>query len=153
MIRELDLSDEREALRVLDLQRASYAVEACLIGSWDIPPLRDTVRSLQQCVETFCGYFVEGRLAGALSYKEEDDVLDIHRLVVDPDHFRKGIARSLVEHVEKTAQLSCKVVVSTGAKNTPARSLYQSMGFKETEEIEVAPGLRIVRFEKTVQSQ
>lgn len=149
----LDLSDEREALRVLDLQRFSYAVEARLIGSWDIPPFRGTVRSLQRCGETFFGYFVEGRLAGALSYKEEAAVLDIHRLVVDPDHFRKGIARSLIQHIEKSARLSSKIVVSTGARNTPARSLYRSIGFEEAEEIEVAPGLRIVRFEKTVRSQ
>lgn len=115
--------------------------------------VEDTVRSLRQCGEIFRGYFVEGRLAGALSYRKEAAVLDIHRLVVHPDHFRKGIARSLIEHVEKNAPLPSKVVVSTGAKNTPARSLYRSMGFEEAEEIEVAPGLRVVRFEKTVRSQ
>lgn len=105
MIGALDISDEREALRVLEVQRISYAVEARLIGSWDIPPLKDTVRSLRRCGETFCGYLVKGRLAGVLSYKAETAVLDIHRLVVHPDHFRKGIARSLFEHVEERATL------------------------------------------------
>jgi ribosomal protein S18 acetylase RimI-like enzyme len=148
VIRELDPSDEREALRIVDLQTASYAVEARLIGSWDIPPLKDTVHTLRRCRETFCGYFVEGRLIGMLSYKKVGDILDIHRLAVHPDHFRKGIARSLIEHVERTAQPVSKAIVSTGAKNTPARSLYLSIGFEETEEVEVIPGLRIVRFEK-----
>jgi len=148
MIWDLDPSDEREALQILNLQAASYAVEARLIGSWDIPPLKDTVDTLRRCGETFCGYFVEGQLVGMLSYKKEGDVLDIHRLAAHPDHFRKGIARALIEHVERTAQPARKAIVSTGAKNTPARSLYLSMGFEETEEVEVVPGLRIVRFEK-----
>jgi ribosomal protein S18 acetylase RimI-like enzyme len=148
VIRDLDPSDERDALQILKLQTVSYAVEARLIGSWDIPPVKDTVHTLRQSGETFCGYFVEGQLAGLLSYKKEGDVLDIHRLAVHPDHFRKGIARSLIEHVERTAQPASKAIVSTGAKNTPARSLYLSMGFEEMEEVEVVPGLRIARFEK-----
>jgi ribosomal protein S18 acetylase RimI-like enzyme len=148
VIKDLDPSDKRQALEILDLQTVSYAVEARLIGSWDIPPLKDTVHTLRRCRETFCGYFVQGQLAGLLSYKIEGDVLDIHRLVVRPDHFRKGIARSLIEHVERAAQPASKAIVSTGARNTPARSLYLSMGFEETEEVEVVPGLRVARFEK-----
>jgi ribosomal protein S18 acetylase RimI-like enzyme len=109
--------------------------------------LKDTVHTLRRCRETFCGYFVEGRLVGMLSYRKEADVLDIHRLAVHPHHFRKGIARSLIEHVERVAQPVSKATVSTGARNTPARSLYLSMGFRETGEVEVVPGLRIVRFE------
>jgi GNAT superfamily N-acetyltransferase len=148
VIRGLDPSDKREALQILNLQSASYAVEARLIGSWDIPPLKDTVHTLRRCEETFWGYFVEGQLAGMLSYKEVGDVLDIHRLAVHPDHFRKGIARALIEHVEKVAQPASKAIVSTGAKNSPARRLYLSVGFVEAEEVDVVPGLRIVRFEK-----
>lgn len=148
MIRDLDPSDGREAIQILGLQTTAYEVEARLIGSWDIPPLKDTVHALRRCGETFCGYFVEGQLAGMLSYKKEGDVLDIHRLAVHLDHFRKGIARSLIAHIERAAQPASKAIVSTGAKNTPARSLYLSMGFEETEEVEVVPGLRIVRFDK-----
>ena len=150
MIRDLDPSDRREALQILDLQMASYAVEARLIGSRDIPPLKDTVDILRRCDETFCGYFVAGRLTGILSYKRDGGVLEIHRLAVHPDHFRTGIARALIEHVETAARPASKATVSTGARNTPARNLYLRVGFKETEEAEVVPGLRVVRFEKTL---
>ena len=148
MIRDLDLSDERQVLEILSLQDASYAVEAELIGTFDIPPLKDTGDTLRRCGETFCGFFAEGRLAGAISYKIEGDVLDIHRLVVHPDRFRKGIARTLVKHVEKNAGTVERIVVSTGTKNFPARRLYRSLGFEETGEAEVAPGLRVTFFEK-----
>jgi ribosomal protein S18 acetylase RimI-like enzyme len=148
VIRDLDLSDERQVLEILDLQRASYPVEAGLIGSFDIPPLKDTADTLRRCGETFCGFFEEERLVAAISYRREDDILDIHRLVVHPDHFRKGVARMLVKHVEKNAGTVERIVVSTGKKNFPARRLYRSLGFEETGEAEVPPGLRVTFFEK-----
>ena len=149
MIRHLDLSDERQVLEILDLQRASYPVEARLIGSFDIPPLKDTADTLRRCGETFYGFFEKGRLVAAISCKREDDILDIHRLMVHPDHFRKGIARALVEHVAKKAGTAGRIVVSTGTKNIPARRLYRSLGFEETGQAEVQPGLGVTSFEKT----
>jgi ribosomal protein S18 acetylase RimI-like enzyme len=146
VFKDLDLSDERQVLEILSLQEASYAVEAELIGSFDIPPLKDTADTLRRCGETFCGFFAEGRLVGAISYRREGGVLDIHRLVVNTDHFRKGIARALVEHVEKNAATVDRIAVSTGTKNGPARHLYRSLGFEETREAEVAAGLRITFF-------
>ncbi len=64
-----------------------------MIGTHEIPPLRDTAETLGRCGEAFYGYFAEGRLVGAVPYKKQDDALDIHRLVVNPDHFRRGIGR------------------------------------------------------------
>lgn len=148
MIKDLDHSDYRQVLEILDLQKTSYAVEAELIGSSDIPPLKDTAETLRRCGETFCGFFAGGRLVGAVSYKRVDGLLDIHRLVVHPDHFRKGIARALLEHIEGIAGTADRVVVSTGAGNDPAKRLYHSLGFKEVREAEVTPGLRVTFFEK-----
>ena len=146
MILPLDLSDEARANELLALQRTSYAVEAALIGTSDIPPLKDTRETLARHGETFYGYFKGESLVGAISYKVEDNVLDIHRLVVHPDHFRKGIGSSLVAFVEETGPR--RILVSTGSDNGPAKNLYLSLGFRETREVEVAPKLRVTLFEK-----
>lgn len=124
-------------------------MEAGLIGSSDIPPLKDTPHTLARCGETFHGYFLEGRLVGAVSHKRSDGIVDIHRLVVHPDQFRKGIGRSLVGHLETVEWGVERIVVSTGAENTPATNLYRSLGFQEIGESEVAAGLRVTLFEKT----
>ena len=139
MIRALDLSDEQEVFELMHLQREAYAVEADLIGSRDIPGLRDTLRTLQRCGETFFGCFPRGELVGAIPFKREVSVLDIHRLVVRPDHFRRGIARALVAHAEANAENAARVVVSTGTGNLPATRLYRSLGFEEVAEVEAAP--------------
>ncbi len=149
MIRALDLSHEAQTTELLALQKVSYAVEAALIGTSGIPALKDTPQTLAACGETFYGYFEGDELVGVISYKR-GGVLDIHRLVVHPDHFRKGIGSSLVTFVEETGRMFAKIVVSTGAKNHPARSLYRSLGFRETKEAEVAPALRVTFFEKTL---
>jgi ribosomal protein S18 acetylase RimI-like enzyme len=148
LIRRLDLSSEVEAAELLALQKTSYTVEAELIGSSDIPPLKETLWDLMHCGEAFYGCFKRGRLVGAISYKKQGDVLDVHRLVVHPDRFRRGIGRSLVLHLENVEGTAGKILVSTGAKNYPARKLYLGLGFRESAEAEVAPGLYVSFFEK-----
>lgn len=148
VIRELDLSDRRVVRELLELQEASYAVEARITGSSAIPPLRDTADTLGRHGETFHGRFSGERLVGAVSYKKEDGVVDIHRLMVHPDHFRRGVARSLMRYVEQIAGTAGRIIVSTGTKNAPAVRLYRSVGFEERRETEAALGLRLTSFEK-----
>ena len=73
----LDISDELIAREVLELQRRAYRVEAALIGSNDIPPLRESVHELQVCGETFLGVFMEGGLVGCVSWKLKNETIDL----------------------------------------------------------------------------
>ena len=63
-------------------------MEAELISSCDLPPLKDRADTLRRCGETFYGNFVEVRLAGAISYKSAHGIMNVYRLMVRPDHFR-----------------------------------------------------------------
>ncbi len=142
----LDLSDTRAASALLALQRRAYEVEAGLIGSDDIPPLRETLQELQVSEETFLGAFVEGRIVGAVSYRLAGDTLDLDRLVVDPTHFRGRIGTTLVRAALTAEPGATRAIVQTGAENEPAKALYLREGFKQTDELEVVPGLRVARF-------
>ena len=75
-------------------------------------------------------------------------MLDIHRLVVHPAYFRRGIGQALVRMVEQVEDGIKTIVVSTGAKNIPATRLYWQLGYIEKENKEVVPGLVITLFEK-----
>ena len=76
-------------------------MEAELISSCDLPPMKDRADTLRRCGETFYGYFVEVRLAGAISYKSAHGIMNVYRLMVRLDGFRKGIARCFLGHVER----------------------------------------------------
>ncbi len=146
VIREIELFDVLAAAEILDLQRKSYRIEADLIGTDEIPPLKETFEQLQNCGETFLGYYLDGRLAGAVSFKIDREVMDIHRMMVDPDFFRRGIARKLIAYLEH--QNFSEMIVSTGAANTPAIKLYEKLGFVRQNNSAVGGGLVIANFKK-----
>ena len=147
-IRALEISNRAVAERVLELQRASYLIEAELIGFPDLPPMLETRRELAESGEIFFGAFDGDRLTGAISYRLDDAVLDVHRVMVDPDFFRRGIAQMLVEFVLAREPSAERAIVSTGERNAPAVSLYLKLGFRAVDVLMVAPGLWIARFEK-----
>lgn len=146
-MRVLDLDDQGTAERVHEIQRAAYAVEADLIGSDQIPQLHESLVDLVAADETWVGVDVDGVLAAAVSYRVQDGTVDIHRLVVDPACFRRGLGRRLVEHLHTLPSID-RYIVSTGAANVPARMLYERLGYRPTGEVEVVPGLRIATYER-----
>jgi hypothetical protein len=83
--RRLDLSDPGTLRRLRDLQRASYTLEAELIGFDGIPALHESLEELRDCGESFLGLDDETGLAGAVSWvRLQDGTLDICRLMVHP---------------------------------------------------------------------
>ncbi|HET9655743.1 MAG TPA: GNAT family N-acetyltransferase, partial [Kineosporiaceae bacterium] len=76
--------------------------------------------------------------------RPDPGLLDIERLVVHPDHFRRGHARALLAALPP----SPVTVVSTGRDNAPARALYLGLGFRPVGDAEVVPGLWVTRFRR-----
>jgi GNAT superfamily N-acetyltransferase len=147
-IKEIDLSEKATAGEVLHLQRTSYRIEADLIGTEEIPPLKESLEQLQNCGETFIGCYMNNRLAGAVSYKMFETTIDVHRVMVHPDFFRKGIALKLITWIEQRETSSSEVVVSTGAANLPAVRLYEKLGFVRKEDSIVGNGVVLANFIK-----
>lgn len=144
----LDVSDPVAASELLELQRHAYRVEAGLIESDEIPPLRESLQELQDCGETFLGAFADGRLAGTVSWKVDGETLDLHRLVVDPGQSRRGIGVALVRAALAANPGARRAIVQTGASNEPARALYEREGFTLIDEVAPIPGLRVARYSK-----
>ncbi|MEV4365949.1 GNAT family N-acetyltransferase [Nonomuraea sp. NPDC049637] len=141
----IDISPDQ---RLLDLQRAAYAVEAALIGDDRIPPLHEPLSDLLAAPLTWVGAFDGDALLGAIAWEADATTLDINRLVVSPSAFRRGIGRLLVATALDRAA-GRTVLVSTGRDNIPARSLYEGYGFAWLNDIEVIPGLWITNYHLT----
>jgi ribosomal protein S18 acetylase RimI-like enzyme len=147
-IEPLDLAAGGLAEELVTLQRAAYRVEAELIGSELLPVLHEGADQLRASGETFLGARAEGRLVGAVSYKRlGDGTVDIHRLVVDPAAFRRGIASALLDALDAAAP-AVRTIVATGAANVPARALYERRGFRSVREVVAGGGVRIVEMER-----
>ncbi len=86
----------------------------------------------------------------------DDEVMVLHTLVVDPDCSGKGIGKAFVAYYEEYArQEGCKDLrMDTQAKNKAARTLYRCLGY---EEIGIVPcnfngieGIDLVLLEKAI---
>lgn len=90
-------------------------------------------------------------------YKADDDkVCVLHTLVVEPSAAGKGIGTQFVKFYEEYAEkLSCTVLrMDTNARNTAARSLYNKLGYIESDIVPCVfngiPGIALVLLEKEV---
>lgn len=149
LIRKLSPSSIEEAAEILEVQISAYKIEAQYIQNNSIPRLYDTIFDIQNCNEIFYGYFIDGTLAGFISFLYEDDVVDIHRLVVSPKYFHRGIATTLLQHLFQLHEETTPYIVQTGKKNIPAIALYKKHNFIETKEFALPDGLVLVQLKKS----
>lgn len=117
---------------------------------FDIPPLLESFAEFQECEEKFLGFYKNKELIGAVSYITEKCQLTLCRMVVHPNHFRKGVAQCLLETLVIEESHVTTLKVSTGKANTPAFQLYLKNGFKFIGSQEVSPDIYICYFEKTL---
>lgn len=136
------------ARRIRDLQRASYAVEAKLIGFDQLPPLVEEIEDVANLALTILGWTDGSQLQGVLGYTRTGHVVDIDRLAVDPAVFRRRIGLSLMEALHQREADASRFEVSTGADNGPAINLYRRLGY-ETVGSETRQGVRLVHFART----
>jgi len=144
MPQDIQLSDPATAAAVLELQLCVYGWEAEIIGSRRIPPLLETIADVLESDEMARGVYVKTQLVGCITYKCVGQLLEICKLMVRPECFRKGIGSCLLEDVLSNAKNIMQVTVATAATNVPATLFYLHHGFEEcgrqstVEEIEIA---------------
>ncbi|SEK00477.1 GNAT family N-acetyltransferase [Paenibacillus polymyxa] len=147
MVTLCSLEDDDIVSQIWRLQHVAYRLEAELIGFDEIPPLMDTLETLRSCGESFYGWLEDDELLGALAVQSESSgSLTLTRMMVHPDHFRKGIADSLMKHVLNEYRNVPLFIVTTGTLNTPAVTLYRKHGFRPVSAAEVAPGVELTTY-------
>ena len=145
MLGDVDPTVVAVAERIVEIQRAAYAVEAKLIGFDGIPQLHEDAADVQARTDLrWVGSYDEGRLVAVIAWEIDGDVIDIDRLAVDPAAARQGHGRRLVQAVPSDRA----TIVSTGSENAPAVALYLSEGFIETGRTEIAPGIFTTQFHR-----
>jgi ribosomal protein S18 acetylase RimI-like enzyme len=145
------------------VQQAAYRVEADLIGYEEIPGLREGPADITALDLTVLAVVdgdgdgdgagndgaTGGRLLGLVGYSRRDGVVDIDRLAVAPQAFRRGVGRALVEAVHEREADARRFVVQTGTANAPAVALYTSLGYRPAGRVTL-DGCAITRFARPV---
>ncbi len=143
----LDIRDNEIAEEIWALQHPAYRIEAELIGVADLPPLRDTVASIQACGETFLGCRdPNGELVGAISCeREKAGLYTICRVMVNPSNHRQGIGKMLMQRLLSDQSPEATWTVTAEVRNHPAIALYEWFGFVGQETFSPLPGIELLR--------
>lgn len=141
-------SDPYFAVALLRLQHTSYAREAELLGDDRIPPLQEDEIGLTAWRGRWVTAWDGVELVGAIAWREEDDVVEIEKIMVSPSAMRQGIASALLGQVLDRVP-EREVAVAAGRENAPAVALYAKHGFRPAGDEQVPPGIWITRFRRT----
>ncbi|RKR30166.1 GNAT family N-acetyltransferase [Arthrobacter oryzae] len=79
---------------------------------------------------------------GTLLFDDEARVCRLGSIIVDPDRRGEGLGRKLVELLRAKAfgtPTVTELTLGVIAQNNPARSLYESLGFRGTEVVRLTP--------------
>ena len=76
----------------------------------------------------------DGRLivGGAILFLE-NDVLNVGRIFVAPEHFRKGYGTAMMQEVENLFPEAKEITLDTPVWNVRTNSFYSKLGYKETK--------------------
>ncbi|WP_059048932.1 GNAT family N-acetyltransferase [Paenibacillus senegalimassiliensis] len=148
MIVKLPLEDADIVEQLWSMQHQAYRLEAEAVGLTEYPPLTDTFDSIRSSGDVFYGDLEQdGELQGAIGVRSEiPGELLITRLMVQPDHLRQGIGRSLLRHVLTVNEDIRVFKVTASSLNEPATRLYRDFGFEPIQTFNSAAGVELTLF-------
>ena len=135
---------------ILKLQYLAYQSEAALFGNKDIPPLKQT---LDEVTDEYNEGLVlkmndeSGAIIGSVRAKEIDGTVYIGKLMVRPDHQKKGYGKRLLLEAEKYYP-GKRYELFTSTRSKDNIRLYESAGYKEFMQKDVDDELVFVYMEK-----
>ena len=141
MIETLNNKSALVAKKLFTIWQESYRVEAKLLQVLDFPPLNRTVPDFINSSTRFYGFVKDDKYDAVMELRDNDDVLHIQSLVVQPSQFRKGLASKMIAFV-LSENMEYNFTVETGCDNLPAINLYLKFGFVETKQYETDYGIR-----------
>jgi len=150
VIRLANIRESAVAAQIHALQQAAYLVEAERIGRADFLPLRETIQVLQGSTDRFLVFLVCGSIVGCLSYESVGSNATITRLVVSPQHFRRGIATALLRSLDGRLPIGSSVYASTADSNEPAIRAYEKHGYGTVSRKVSPEGIALRRLQKTL---
>ena len=135
---------------ILELQYLAYQSEAALFGNKDIPPLKETIEEVEE--EYQKGLILKmtdpnGVIIGSVRAYEDGGTVYIGKLMVHPDHRRKGYGKMLLSEMEKYFP-GRRYELFTSTRSVDNIRLYESVGYREFDRKKIDEELEFVYMEK-----
>lgn len=138
MIHEVrfEKATKADAEEILRIQKSAFQSEAVIHDNFNIPPLVQTLNSVQADFSSYDFYkaLLKGQIVGAIKVKLLDKhKLWIVRLVVDPDYQNRGIGKFIMSEIESKYRFVKIFELYTGEKSKRNIQFYKTLGYQITE--------------------
>jgi len=142
--------DRNDLQEILDLQYLAYQSEALLLNDFAIPPLKQTLKEVEQEFEN--GMFLKAIddndiIIGSVRAYTKNDTLYIGKLIVHPNFQGQGIGSKLLIEIEK-AYPQERYELFTSDRSVKNIRLYERLGYVKYKEHEEVPGLKFIYLQK-----
>lgn len=139
-----------DAEKILALQKLAYRSEAEIYNDFNIPPLVQTLESIQKDLEDqfFLKVMMDGRIIGSVRAYAKEDTCYIGRLIVHPELQNRGIGKKMMDEIEKIFNHCNRFELFTGDKSERNLYLYQKLGYKVFKTAKITDQTTIVYLEK-----
>jgi methyltransferase (TIGR00027 family) len=123
-----------DAAEILALQLLAYESEARIYDNWTIPPLTQSLESLQTQIqtETVLKAVEDSAIIGSVRGALSQGVCRIGRLMVHPRHQGRGIGTQLLEAIERSFPAAPEYELFTGSRSEGNVRLYLRAGYVVT---------------------
>jgi GNAT superfamily N-acetyltransferase len=142
-------AERRDLPAILDLQKIAYQSEAVLLDNYEIPPLKQTLEDVSEEFEhgMILKGVLDGKIIGSVRASSDGHTCYVGKLVVSPEHQRKGYGTQLLLEIEKACPHP-RYELFTSDKSAGNLKLYEKMGYKSFQEKHVNPKLRLKKKKK-----
>ena len=139
-----------DAPQILALQKRAYQSEALIYNDWTLPPLIQTIESLNdELVQSVClTVWSNEVLIGSIRARQMDGIAQIGRLIVHPDYQKRGIGTQLLHAIEQHFYNANTYELFTGSLSQSNIRLYQGNGYTYTHKQQLSDDLVLIYLSK-----
>lgn len=149
---EISKAEKSDAEMILGIQQLAYRDEAKRYNDFKIPPLTQTLESLQSEFNThvFLKAEVDSMIVGSIRGIEKSGVCYLGRLMVLPRFQGNGIGASLLVEIEKYYTDVKRFELFTSSSSVENIHFYKKLGYKEFKLEPLNENVTFVYLEKII---
>ena len=148
-IKRVNNAKNKVAKKLYEIWQKSYLIEKKILNTKKFPPLERNMEDFKISQNHFYAILAKDNFLGVIEINNNTKTTHIQSLVVDPTHFRKGIALKLLNKIFEIYKSSI-YTVETGFNNNPAKQLYIKTGFKKINVWNTSYGVKKIRMQKII---
>jgi len=152
---EIERAMISDAEEILVLQKMAYRSEAEIYNDFNIPPLVQTLESIEKDFENqyFLKAVMDGKIIGSVRAYTKEGTCYIGRLIVHPDFQNRGIGTDLMNEIERIFNTCRRFELFTGDKSERNLYLYQKLGYKIFKKAKITDQTMVVYLEKKIEGK